>query len=102
MSQWVVHRDPRYFDMPEGFEPERWAGDWSRRLPKFAYFPFGGGPRVCIGNSLALMEAVLVVATVVPRFRLTLVPGQEIKPQAFLTLRPEHGIRMMIERREVF
>ena len=73
---WVVHRDARWFDAPEAFRPERWAGDLAQRLPRFAYFPFGGGPRQCIGNAFAQMEAVLILAAIAQRFRLSLVPGQ--------------------------
>jgi cytochrome P450 len=96
---WVVHRDPRWFEEPEAFQPERWAGDLAQRLPRFAYFPFGGGPRQCIGNSFAQMEAVLVLAAVAQRFRLSLIPGQRITPTPYITLRPEPGIRMLVARR---
>jgi cytochrome P450 len=96
---WVVHRDRRWFEEPEAFHPERWAGDLAQRLPRFAYFPFGGGPRQCVGNSFAQMEAVLILATIAQRFRLTLVPGQRITPTPYVTLRPEPGIRMLLARR---
>jgi cytochrome P450 len=96
---WVVHRDRRWFDEPAAFRPERWAGDLAQRLPRYAYFPFGGGPRQCIGNGFALMEAVLVLAAIAQRFRLTLVPGQQITPTPYVTLRPEPGIRMHLARR---
>jgi cytochrome P450 len=99
MSQWVMHRDPRWFEEPERFWPERWAGDLARRLPKFAYFPFGGGPRVCIGSSFAMIEAVLVLATLAQEFRLELVPGQTIRPWPTITLRPRPGILMKLARR---
>jgi cytochrome P450 len=95
----VVHRDRRWFEEPEAFRPERWAGDLAQRLPRFAYFPFGGGPRQCIGNSFAQMEAVLILATIAQRFRLSLVPGQRITPTPYVTLRPEPGIRMLVARR---
>jgi cytochrome P450 len=96
---WTVHRDRRWFEEPEAFRPERWAGDLAQRLPRFAYFPFGGGPRQCIGNSFAQMEAVLILATIAQRFRLSLVPGQRITPTPYITLRPEPGIRMLLARR---
>ena len=96
---WVVHRDPRWFEEPEAFRPERWAGDLARRLPRFAYFPFGGGPRQCIGASFATMEAVLLLAAIAPRFHLALVPGQRIAPTPYVTLRPEPGPRMRLARR---
>jgi cytochrome P450 len=99
MSQWVVHRDPRYFDNPEAFDPERWAGDFAKRLPKYAYFPFGGGPRLCIGNSFALMEAVLVLATLAQRFRFTLVREHPVVPWPTFTLRPRFGIQAVLARR---
>lgn len=93
---WSVHRDRRWFEEPEVFRPERWEGDLAQRLPRFAYFPFGGGPRQCIGNSFAQMEAVLLLATIAQRFRLSLVPGQRITPTPYVTLRPEPGIRMLV------
>jgi cytochrome P450 len=98
-AQWVVHRDPRWFDEPERFLPERWEGDLAKRLPRFAYFPFGGGPRQCIGNSFALMEATLILATVAQKFRFKLVEGHAVKPLASITLRPAHGIRATLEAR---
>jgi len=96
---WAVQRDPRWFERPEDFQPERWAGDLARRLPRFAYFPFGGGPRQCIGNAFALMEATLILAAIVQRVRLELLPGQRVTPAAYVTLRPEPGIRMRVRRR---
>lgn len=99
ISQYVVHRDPRFFDAPDEFRPERWEGDLAKRLPKFAYFPFGGGPRICIGNSFALMEASLVLATVAQKFRLSLVPGQRVEPLPSITLRPKNGIAMILHNR---
>ncbi len=96
---WVVHRDRRWFEDPEAFRPERWAGDLARRLPRFAYFPFGGGPRQCIGNSFAQMEAVLLLAAIAQRCRLSLVPGQRITPTPYVTIRPEPGIRMLVHGR---
>jgi cytochrome P450 len=98
-SQWVVHRDPRWYDAPEEFRPKRWEGDLAKRLPRFAYFPFGGGPRQCIGNTFALMEATLILATIAQRFRLRLVPGHPVMPFASITLRPRHGIRVKLESR---
>ncbi len=74
ISQWVLHRDPRWFVEPDAFRPERWADDLLRRLPKGAYIPFGDGPRVCIGNHFAMMEAVLILATLAQRHRLSCRP----------------------------
>lgn len=99
LPAWVVHRDRRWFEDPEVFRPERWADDLSRRLPRFAYFPFGGGPRQCIGNAFATMEAVLLLATIAQRFRLTMEPGQRVIPTPYVTLRPEPGLRMRLARR---
>jgi cytochrome P450 len=96
---WVVHRDARWFEEPAAFRPDRWAKDLAQRLPRFAYFPFGGGPRQCIGNGFALMEAILILATIAQRFRLSLVPGQRITPTPYVTLRPEPGIRVQLARR---
>jgi cytochrome P450 len=96
---WVVHRDVRWFDEPEEFRPERWDRDCARRLPRFAYFPFGGGPRQCIGNTFAMMEAVLILAAIAQRFRLALAPDQRVTPAPYITLRPEPGIRMHLESR---
>ena len=91
-----MQRDSAGSTTPEAFRPERWAGDLAQRLPRFAYFPFGGGPRQCIGNAFAQMEAVLVLATIAQRFRLSLEPGQRITPTPYVTLRPEPGIRMRL------
>jgi cytochrome P450 len=99
MPTWVVHRDERWFDEPETFRPDRWAETTARRLPRFAYFPFGGGPRQCIGNTFATVEATLILAAVAQRFRLALMPGQRVTPTPYITLRPEPGIRVRLERR---
>ncbi len=100
LSQWVVHRDPRWFEAPEEFRPERWEGDLLKRLPRFAYFPFGGGPRQCIGNTFALMEAGLLLATIAQKFCVRLVPDQKVEPVASITLRPRHGIHVTLEARQ--
>jgi cytochrome P450 len=99
ISQWVMHRDPRYFDRPEEFHPERWTEEFEKQLPKFAYFPFGGGPRVCVGASFASMETALLLATIAQRYRLALVPGHPVKPLASVTLRPKQGIRVKLQKR---
>jgi cytochrome P450 len=96
LSQWVMHRDPRYYDEPERFLPERWAGGLMQRLPRFAYFPFSGGPRQCIGDRFAMMEAVLIVAAVAQRYRFALVPGHPVVPKPSMTLRPQHGIKVVL------
>ncbi|HYY94823.1 MAG TPA: cytochrome P450 [Pyrinomonadaceae bacterium] len=97
--QWAVQRDARWYDEPEAFRPERWREEVSARLPKFAYFPFGGGPRQCIGNAFAMMEAVLILATIARRFRLRLVPGHAVELLPAMSLRPKDGIRVKLERR---
>ena len=99
MAQWVVHRDPRWYDAPEEFQPERWEDDLWKRLPRFAYFPFGGGPRQCIGNAFALMEATLILATVARKFRLRLVANHPVAPLASITLRPRYGVGVTLESR---
>ena len=99
-AQWVVHRDPRWFDDPETFRPERWDNDLIRKLPRCAYFPFGEGPRICIGNLFATMEAVLIVASVVQRYRLAAVPGYKLDILPSVTLRPRHGLPMIVGERK--
>ncbi len=100
ISQWVLHRDPRFFPEPERFNPDRWTPEFENQLPGFAYFPFGGGPRVCIGAGFAQMEAALLLATIAQRFELCGVPGHEPGLQPAITLRPRHGMRMNVTRRE--
>jgi cytochrome P450 len=99
MSQWVVHRDPRWYDDPEKYRPERWADGLQKRLHRYAYFPFGGGPRICIGNGFAMMEAVLLLATIAGRYRLTMAPGATVTPLPTMTLRPDEGVMMTLTRR---
>jgi cytochrome P450 len=96
---WVVHRDPRWYENPEEFLPERWEGDLLKTIPRFAYFPFSFGARQCIGNSFALMEANLVLATIAQRFRFRLLPSHPVTPLASITLRPRHGLHVSIESR---
>jgi cytochrome P450 len=99
MSQWVVHRDGRWFDEPAAFQPDRWENDLAKRLPRYAYFPFGGGPRLCIGNTFATMEATLLLATIAQRFRFRLAPDASVTPMLSVTMRPAHGIRMILSAR---
>jgi cytochrome P450 len=96
---WVVHRDPRWYDNPEQFIPERWEGDLLKKNPRFAYFPFSFGARQCIGSSFALMEANLVLATIAQQFRFRLVSGHPVVPLASITLRPRHGLQVVAESR---
>jgi cytochrome P450 len=100
MNQWVVHRDSRWFDDPLTFKPERWDNDLARRLPRCAYFPFGDGPRICIGNQFAMLETVLVLATITQRYRLVGVPGYTLQVIPSITLRPKGGIPMILEERQ--
>jgi len=99
ISQYVVHRDPRWYAEPDRFWPERWAEGLEHRLPRFAYFPFGGGPRHCIGYTFAMTAAVLVLATIVRRFQLRLLPDRPVVPSPSITLRPKGGIWMVLARR---
>ncbi len=94
MSPYIIQRDARYYPNPEHFHPDRWTPEFRAQLPKFAYFPFGGGPRQCIGESFAWMELILVVATLAKGWSLSLVPGHPVEPQAVVTLRTKHGMRM--------
>jgi cytochrome P450 len=98
MSQWVMHRDPRYFMEPSAFEPDRWTSGLLGRLPRFAYFPFGGGPRGCIGESFAMAEAVLILTTIVQRFRLKCAEPRPVLPWPTLTLQPRGAVRMKLEK----
>ncbi len=94
MSQFILHRDTRYFSDPLRFAPERWTAERKAALPKFAFFPFGGGPRQCIGEGFAWMEASLLLATIARKWRLELVPGFPVAPQPLVTLRLKHGLQM--------
>jgi cytochrome P450 len=98
MSPWVVHRDPRWWPDPERFDPGRWAPEAEAALPRFAYFPFGGGPRKCIGEGFAWMEGVIVLATLARRWRLRPSPGAVVTTAPSITLRPA-GMRMRAEAR---
>jgi cytochrome P450 len=100
LIQWVTQRDPRWFgEDAEKFRPERWDNDLARRIPRCAYFPFADGPRGCIGNHFAMMEAVLILATAASRYRLTLVPGYRLRLLPSVTLRPRGGIQMDVHAR---
>jgi cytochrome P450 len=99
MSPFIVQRDARHFPEPERFDPDRWTPAFRAALPRFAYFPFGGGPRQCIGESFAWMELVLLVSTIAQRWRMRLVPGHPVVPQPLITLRAKHGMRMNVELR---
>jgi cytochrome P450 len=100
VSQWVLHRDPQFYPNPEIFDPERWREEVAgrRSLPKFVYLPFGAGPRVCVGASLALTESALVLATLIERFRFSLTSAAPVEAFPSVTLRPKHGLRLRVER----
>jgi len=100
IMQWSTQRDPRFFPEPEKFDPERWSAESLKRnaLPRFAYFPFGGGPRVCVGAGFAMMEAILLLATMAQRYRMTLVAKRKVKLLPSVTLRPRHGIQMVLQQ----
>ena len=98
ISQFVTHRDPRYFPDPLRFDPDRFSEASKSRRAKFTYFPFGAGPRQCIGESFAWMEGVLILATLAQRWRLKLVPGHRVEPQPLITLRPKYGMLMQVEQ----
>jgi cytochrome P450 len=99
-TQWLVHRDARWFDDPESFRPERWDHDLIKRLPRCAYFPFGDGPRVCIGNHFAMMEAVLVLAAIAQRYSVSIEPAQTLEFLPSITLRPRNPLAMRIQARD--
>jgi cytochrome P450 len=99
VSQWVVHRDANYFTEPERFNPARWTEDLARSLPRFAYFPFGGGPRICIGSNFALQELALLLAVISQRYCLRLAGPEPILPAPSITLRPRDGMRLIVSRR---
>jgi cytochrome P450 len=99
VSQWVMHHDPRFYADPFKFDPERWTTEAREARPKFSYFPFGGGPRVCIGEQFAWMEGALLIATIAQRWKMRLASDQRVEPRAMITLRPKYGMRMVVEAR---
>lgn len=98
VSPYTMHRHPAFWERPEEFDPERFTPERSANRPRFAYCPFGGGPRQCIGNLFALTEAQLILATVAQRYRLRVVPGHPVEPEPLVTLRLKHGLRVTLER----
>lgn len=96
---WTAHHDARWFPDPDRFDPERWTPDQIATRPKFSYFPFGAGTRICIGEQFAWTEAILMLATLAQKWRASLVPGHPVVLQPLITLRPKHGMRMLLERR---
>jgi cytochrome P450 len=94
LSPYTTHRHPEFWEHPDVFDPERFSPERSAGRPHFAHFPFGGGPRLCIGSNFAMMEAQLILATTVQRYRLRLLPGYQVEPQVLLTMRPRNGLPM--------
>src|SRR5689334_23262956 len=95
----MVHRDPRVFTDPERFWPDRWQDDLHKRLPRGAYFPFGTGPHICLGNHFAMLEGILILALLARMFRWTPEDGtQRVVPEPAITLRPQHGLRLRLCR----
>ncbi len=99
VSQWIMHHDPRYFERPDVFDPDRWTPEFRAKLPRFAYFPFGGGPRVCIGEPFAWMEGTLALATLAKDWQARHVAGHPVDLLPRITLRPRYGMRMTLRRR---
>ncbi|HEV2883470.1 MAG TPA: cytochrome P450 [Pyrinomonadaceae bacterium] len=100
MFPWATQRDARFFDKPAEFHPERWTEEFSNSLPKYAYFPFGGGPRACIGNYFAMMEMILVMATIGQRFKFSLLDKRPVELLPAMSLRPASAIEVSVERRK--
>jgi cytochrome P450 len=99
LSPYVTHRDARYFPDPVRFDPERWTPEARESRPQFAYYPFGGGPRRCIGEGFAWMEGILLISALARNWRMRLVPDHKVETMAVITLRPKHGMRMTVEKR---
>jgi cytochrome P450 len=99
INTYALQRDGRFFDDPEQYDPERFASGWEGRIPRYAYLPFGGGPRVCIGNAFAMMEARLILATVAQRYKLSSQSADEIRPIQLVTLRPRRPVQLRLEKR---
>ena len=99
MSQYVMHHDARYFPEPEKFDPERWTKEARDARPQFSYFPFGGGLRRCIGDAFAMMEATLLLVQLAQQWQMSLVPGHVVELQPVMSLRPKHGMKMVLKRR---
>jgi cytochrome P450 len=99
MSQFVMHRNPLFFAEPDRFYPERWTPEFKRQLPRFSYFPFGGGKRGCIGESFAWLEAVLLISTICRKWKMVVIPGHNAALKPLITLRPKYGMPVLLTRK---
>jgi cytochrome P450 len=99
MSQYVMHHDPKYYEKPEEFNPDRWTDDFKTQLPRFSYFPFGGGIRGCIGEPFAWMEGILIIATIIQKWSMRVVSSQRVKLDPAITLRSKYGMKMKLSQR---
>ena len=100
IATYVMHHDPTFYPNPERFDPDRFSPENEAKLPRYAYLPFGGGPRICIGTSFAMMEARLILMTMLQHVQLTLAPGQTVRAEQLFTLRPKGELRMVVKRRQ--
>jgi cytochrome P450 len=101
MSQYVMHHNPKYYEEPEQFNPDRWTEQFKTHLPRFSYFPFGGGIRGCIGEPFAWIEGVIIIATIAQKWTMRLLPSQRIKLDPAITLRPRYGMKMKLIQRTI-
>jgi cytochrome P450 len=100
ISQYVMHHDSRYYDRPEQFNPDRWTEEFKAHLPRFSYFPFGGGIRGCIGETFAWMEGILIIAIIAQKWIMRLIPSHRVKLDPAITLRPKYGMKMKLTQRK--
>jgi Cytochrome P450 len=100
LCQYITQRHPDFWEDPERFDPERFSAERSAGRPKFAYFPFGGGARQCIGNHFAILEGQLILATIAQHYSMRLVPGHVVEPDTTFTLPPRHGVLVTLNKRQ--
>lgn len=100
IAPWLLHRHVKLWDDPGRFDPERFSPQASAARPRFSYMPFGGGKRICIGAAFALAEATVLLATLAQRYSLRVAPGHQVEPQALITLRARHGMKMLLTLRD--